>query len=227
MPVARAHLGRSAPGCSGADECKGVNYLREHMPDEARVHYAYADAGGTAPNVVPAHAVIKYEVRAPTVDQVQELFERVVNIAQGAALMTQTQMRWEITMAFSDYVPNRTLAEVVDQCLRKLERRYGRRRTTGWRRNFCRHTLNRPAGKWPELWSRFSQGRSWRNWEQQPLDSRVHPFDAKECGCVSGSTEVGDAACAVPTVMLTVATACLGMWGIPGRTRHFPALPLD
>ncbi len=89
----------------------------EHMPDEARVHYAYADAGGTAPNVVPAHAVIKYEVRAPTVDQVQELFERVVNIAQGAALMTQTQMRWEITMAFSDYVPNRTLAEVVDQCL--------------------------------------------------------------------------------------------------------------
>lgn len=50
-------------------------------------------------------------------DQVQELFERVVNVAQGAALMTQTQMRWEITMAFSDYVPNRTLAEVVDQCL--------------------------------------------------------------------------------------------------------------
>ena len=113
------HLGRSALDAAELMNV-GVNYLREHMPDEARVHYAYADAGGTAPNVVPAHAVIKYEVRAPTVDQVQELFERVVNIAQGAALMTQTQMRWEITMAFSDYVPNRTLAEVVDQCLREI-----------------------------------------------------------------------------------------------------------
>ena len=87
------HLGRSALDAAELMNV-GVNYLREHMPDEARVHYAYADAGGTAPNVVPAHAVIKYEVRAPTVDQVQELFERVVNIAQGAALMTQTQMRW-------------------------------------------------------------------------------------------------------------------------------------
>lgn len=72
------------------------------------------------PNVVQSHAVIKYEVRAPKVIQVQELFTRVVDVARGAALMTGTKMNYEITMAFSDYVPNRTLGVVVDECLREL-----------------------------------------------------------------------------------------------------------
>ena len=98
----------------------GCNYLREHMIDAARIHYAYSDPGGTAPNVVQSHAVIKYEVRAPKVSQVQELFTRVVDVARGAALMTGTKMKYEITMAFSDYVPNRTLGAVVDQCMREL-----------------------------------------------------------------------------------------------------------
>ena len=83
----------------------GCNYLREHIIDAARIHYAYSDPGGTAPNVVQSHAVIKYEVRAPKVSQVQELFTRVVDVARGAALMTGTKMKYEITMAFSDYVP--------------------------------------------------------------------------------------------------------------------------
>ena len=113
------HLGRSA-----LDACElmniGCNYLREHMIDTARIHYAYSDPGGTAPNVVQSHAVIKYEVRAPKVSQVQELFTRVVDVAKGAALMTGTKMQYEITMAFSDYVPNRTLGALVDQCMREL-----------------------------------------------------------------------------------------------------------
>ena len=53
------------------------------MIDAARIHYAYSDPGGTAPNVVQSHAVIKYEVRAPKVSQVQELFTRVVDVAKA------------------------------------------------------------------------------------------------------------------------------------------------
>ena len=113
------HLGRSALDAVELMNV-GVNYMREHMIDAARVHYAYSDAGGTAPNVVQSHAVIKYEVRAPKVSQVQELFARVVDIAKGAALMTGTQMSFEITMAFSDYTPNKTLARVMDECLGEL-----------------------------------------------------------------------------------------------------------
>ena len=219
------HLGRSALDAAELMNV-GVNYLREHMPDEARVHYAYADAGGTAPNVVPAHAVIKYEVRAPTVDQVQELFERVVNVAQGAALMTQTQMRWEITMAFSDYVPNRTLAEVVDQCLWEIGAPVWTEADYRLAAQFLQTSPEPTRREMARALEPFLTGEELANWERQPLDSRVHPFDAKECGCVSGSTDVGDAACAVPTVMLTVATACLGNVGHSWQNTAFSCSPI-
>ena len=58
-----------------ADE-RGLQLLREHVIPEARIHYAYIDAGGTAPNVVQDRAVVRYEVRAPYVSQVKELFAR-------------------------------------------------------------------------------------------------------------------------------------------------------
>ena len=96
----------------------GCNFCGS-MIDAARIHYAYSDPGGTAPNVVQSHAVIKYEVRAPKVSQVQELFTRVVDVAKGAALMTGTKMKYEITMA-SPIMFNRTLGAVVDQCMREL-----------------------------------------------------------------------------------------------------------
>ena len=86
------HLGRSALDAVELMNV-GANYLREHMIDAARIHYAYSDPGGTAPNVVQSHAVIKYEVRAPKVSQVQELFTRLVDVAKGAALRTGTRMQ--------------------------------------------------------------------------------------------------------------------------------------
>ena len=64
--------------------------MREHMIDEARIHYAITDTGGTAPNVVQAQAQVLYAIRAPKVTQVKELFERVCDIARGAALITGT-----------------------------------------------------------------------------------------------------------------------------------------
>ena len=58
----------------------GCNYLREHMIPEARIHYAYIDAGGTAPNVVQDRSTVRYEVRSPYVRQLTELFNRVVDV---------------------------------------------------------------------------------------------------------------------------------------------------
>ena len=68
----------------------GVNYMREHMIDEARIHYAITDTGGDAPNVVQSRAQVLYAIRAPKITQVKELYNRVCNIAKGAALMTET-----------------------------------------------------------------------------------------------------------------------------------------
>ena len=206
------HLGRSA-----LDACElmniGCNYLREHMIDTARIHYAYSDPGGTAPNVVQSHAVIKYEVRAPKVSQVQELFTRVVDVAKGAALMTGTKMQYEITMAFSDYVPNRTLGVLVDQCMRELGapdwteedfavaskflRTYPRSTMVGIREKLC--SFYEPE----ELDAALAK----------PLDQVIHPFNPKETGYHSGSTDVGDVGYATPTVSFNVATACLGNVG--------------
>ena len=65
----------------------GVNYMREHMSDQARIHYAYIDAGGISPNVVQAYANARYVVREPSVKETVKLIDRVVNVAKGVALM--------------------------------------------------------------------------------------------------------------------------------------------
>lgn len=209
---AEPHLGRSALDAVELMNV-GCNYLREHMIDAARIHYAYSDAGGSAPNVVQSCAVIKYEVRAPKVSQVQELFTRVVDVAKGAALMTGTKMQYEITMAFSDYTANRTLGAVVDQCFRELgapdwtEADYDL--AAGFLRTYPRSTM---AGIREKLGAFFAPEELDKALEK-PLDSMVHPFNPKETGYNSGSTDVGDVGYATPTVMFHVATACLGNVG--------------
>ena len=209
---AEPHLGRSALDAVELMNV-GCNYLREHMIDAARIHYAYSDAGGSAPNVVQSCAVIKYEVRAPKVSQVQELFTRVVDVAKGAALMTGTKMQYEITMAFSDYTANRTLGAVVDQCFRELgapdwtEEDYDL--AAGFLRTYPRSTM---AGIRVKLGTYFAPEELDKALEK-PLDSMVHPFNPKETGYNSGSTDVGDVGYATPTVMFHVATACLGNVG--------------
>ena len=209
---AEPHLGRSALDAVELMNV-GCNYLREHMIDAARIHYAYSDAGGSAPNVVQSCAVIKYEVRAPKVSQVQELFTRVVDVAKGAALMTGTKMQYEITMAFSDYTANRTLGAVVDQCFRELgapdwtEEDYDL--AAGFLRTYPRSTM---AGIREKLGAYFAPEELDKALEK-PLDSMVHPFNPKETGYNSGSTDVGDVGYATPTVMFHVATACLGNVG--------------
>ena len=163
--------------------------------------------------MVPAHAVIKYEVRAPSVDQVRELFARVVDIARGAALMTQTQLTWETTMAFSDYVPNRTLAAVVDSCLQEVGAPVWTEEDYQLAARFLQTYPEAARREMARCLEPVLSRQELAGWEQRPLDGRVHPFDPRERGYVSGSTDVGDAAYAAPTVMLTVATACLGNVG--------------
>ena len=73
----------------------GVNFLREHMDDSDRIHYAFIDAGGPSANVVQPTAELYYIVRSPTVARMRKLYERVKKVAQGAALMTETEVEIE------------------------------------------------------------------------------------------------------------------------------------
>lgn len=91
----------------------GVQFLREHMSDKARIHYAITDAGGRSPNVVQPKATVLYMVRSNHVSEAVELQKRVDDIAQGAALMTGTTFEKLFIDGLADTVPNHTLERVL------------------------------------------------------------------------------------------------------------------
>jgi len=206
------HLGRSALDAAELMSV-GVNYLREHMIDQARIHYAYVDAGGVSPNVVQDRSLVKYEVRAPKVTQMRDLFERVVDVARGAALMTGTSVEYDITMAFSDYISNAVLAKIGDECFEEVgppkwdEEDY--RLAEGFLKTYDKATLDSIMEDLEEIYGADGIEEVLR----APLDSKVHPWDGNNRTYRSGSTDVGDVSYVVPTLNFNVATACVGNVG--------------
>ena len=91
----------------------GVQFLREHMSDRARVHYAITDAGGRSPNVVQPQATVLYMVRSDKVADAVKLQERVDRIADGAALMTETSYERKFIDGLAELVPNHTLEKLL------------------------------------------------------------------------------------------------------------------
>ena len=104
--AAAPHLGRSALDAVELMNV-GVNYMREHMPSDARIHYAMLDSGGIAPNVVQATAKVRYAIRARDLPGMMALNERVKKIAEGAALMTETKVSYKVVSAVSNMLATR------------------------------------------------------------------------------------------------------------------------
>lgn len=89
-----------------------VNMMREHIPQETRIHYVIT-SGGKAPNIVPDYAEVYYYVRHPQKEDVKKIFDRVVKAAEGAALGTETKMEYEVIGGTHDLLLNNTLAAVM------------------------------------------------------------------------------------------------------------------
>lgn len=102
------HLGRSALDAVELMNV-GVNYMREHMLPEARVHYAMLDGGGRAANVVQARAVVGYTIRAPEMSDAEELYARICRIAEGAAMMSETRVEVRVSSGLSNVLTNSAL----------------------------------------------------------------------------------------------------------------------
>ncbi|GHC29657.1 peptidase M20 [Kushneria pakistanensis] len=113
------HLGRSALDAVELMNV-GTNYLREHVPDQARLHYAITDSGGTSPNVVQNSAEVLYLVRAPEMLDTEEIYARLQDVARGAALMTGTRVEVHFDKACSSYLPNRALETVMFEQMQAL-----------------------------------------------------------------------------------------------------------
>ena len=192
---AAAHAA-SAPhrGRSALDGVEAMNYMvnlmREHVPQDSRIHYVITD-GGDAPNIVPEFAEVYYYVRNPDPDLVVSLFERVVQAAEGAALGTGTRMGYEVMHGNFPVLPNDALARRVHANMLRVEGiRYGEEE-----RAFAtaiRATLDSP---------RMALGS----------EQNVQPFQFRQG---MGSTDVGDVSWNVPTVGFTTAT-----W-VPGTPAH-------
>ncbi|TVR08134.1 MAG: amidohydrolase [Salinarimonadaceae bacterium] len=197
---ASPHLGRSALDAVELMSV-GVNYMREHMPSDARVHYAILDAGGIAPNVVQAHARVRYSIRAAELQGMLELVERVRKIAEGAALMTETRMEMRIVSAVSNILGNRPLEETMQAIMEEL----GPPNFDDADRAFAAEIRKTLA---PE-----DLAAPWQVIGREPSDAPLAdftvPLDAPRKPLI-GSTDVADVSWVVPTVQAHAPSIAIG-----------------
>ena len=163
-----------------------VNMMREHVPQETRIHYVITN-GGKAPNVVPDFAEVYYVVRNPERGNVESIFNRVVKAAEGAALGTETKMEYEVISGVHDLLINKTLAVNMQANLEKV----GGVTYTPDEIVFAKKLQTSFLGKTPSL----------------DAASFVMPLHIEKN---QGSTDVGDVSYIVPTVGLETATWVTG-----------------
>ena len=113
------HLGRSALDALELMNV-GVQFLREHVPDDTRIHYAITDAGGASPNVVQGRAEAVYLVRSQRLADLEGIKQRVIDCARGAAIMTGTQMEMEFVKGCSNILPNVVMEEALLESMREV-----------------------------------------------------------------------------------------------------------
>src|ERR1700761_1433006 len=201
--AAAPHLGRSALDAVELMNV-GVNYMREHMPSDARVHYAVLDAGGIAPNVVQANAKVRYLIRARNLPELTRLIERVRKIADGAALMTETAVKVQVVSAVSNLLGNTPLEKAMhDNLLRLGPPPFGEAD-----RDFARKIQATLTEE--DIESAFR--RAGMPVKDVPLCDEIVPLDAKNAPMM-GSTDVGDVSWVVPTVQARGATYAIGTPG--------------
>lgn len=198
------HLGRSALDAVELMNV-GVNYLREHMPPTARVHYAITDAGGVAPNVVQAQATVRYLVRSRALPELNELVDRVKDIAKGAALMTGTSVRNEVISGDANLIGNTPLETLMHENLVELgppEFNEQDRVTAGeFQRTFRPEDIQ-------AAFSRFGL----KPQKDMVLGEVIFPPESGD-GTSVGSTDVGTVSWVVPTVQIRGATYAVGTPG--------------
>ena len=167
-----------------------INLMREHVPQQSRIHYVITK-GGIAPNVVPDFAEVFYYVRHPKAAEVLRIWERVEQAALGAAQGTGTRVDWEIIHGNHPLVIVESLSEMMDEKLRQV------------------------GGVKYDLRERVFSRKIYESFENPKLQlgsqEIVQPYRVY---LGYGSTDVGDVSIAVPTVGVRIAT-----W-VPGTSSH-------
>ncbi|MHC4678141.1 MAG: amidohydrolase, partial [Planctomycetota bacterium] len=162
----------------------GVNMMREHIKPTVRIHYVIPDAGD-APNVVPEYTKVWYYVRDINRDEVDKLYARILKIAEGAALATETTHKAHLMTAVHEYLLNRPMQEALQKNLELV----GAPAFTDEEQEFAR-SLQRVLNK-----------------EEKGFNDKIKPLPDKPGEVKGGSTDVAEVSWIVPTAGFNVATA--------------------
>jgi len=203
------HMGRSALDAVELMNV-GVQFLREHVPSNVRIHYAITNSGGDAPNVVQANAEVFYMIRAPKISLVDQVYKRVNKIAQGAATMTETEVEIVFEKACSDLLIHQQLNDVLqanmeatplyDLTQEELDFAQKMRNATGATRNPGEALAKQFS---PEIAAWILQQ------PQVPMSHYVVPR-IYHVGCDMASGDIGDVSYVCPTAEIYTATWAAG-----------------
>lgn len=183
----------------------GVQFLREHIIDEARVHYAFIDAGGESANVVQPTAKLYYFIRAPKLEQVEPIYQRINKIAEGAALMTETELTIDFDSACANYLPNPALTEAMHQNLKQVTPLELTAEEIAYEQKFF-DTV--PQAIKDTLYARAQNAfptateAELKEIATMPVNTKLFPYQITDK--TAGSTDVGDVSWVVPTAQATI-----------------------
>ncbi|MCI8454070.1 MAG: amidohydrolase [Lachnospiraceae bacterium] len=181
----------------------GANYLREHVTSDVRIHYTILD-GGTAPNIVPDKACVWYYVRAMSRDVVESTYERLVKVAKGAAMMTETDVDIEFLGGCYNTMPNLVLSELLTGMMKK----HPMKAWSEEEKAFA-HALNVQSGpQWAAMCKACGVPEGTELFEGEPFMDNRDGY---------GSTDVGDVQHICPTATFNTVSSNMGA---PGHSWH-------
>lgn len=182
----------------------GVNFLREHVIQDARIHYVI-EKGGEQPNVVPAYARSWYYIRAPEREQVEFIYKWILDIAEGAAMMTRTEVKVEFMEGIYNVIPNQTIADLIVHNMQEI----GLPKLDDEDMRFAEaiaKTLPKDT-KMAQL--KKSKRPRWKDLLDKTIDDEI-PRPWGEGETIHGSTDVADVSWQTPTLEFGTATWILG-----------------
>ena len=202
------HMGRSALDSVELMNV-GANYLREHVPSQARLHYAITDTGGNSANVVQAHARVEYIIRAPQLDQVGDIYLRLCDIAEGAALMSGTRVDMELIKTCANIINNKPLETILQNNMRAEI-------LPTWSKedkNLADAMISTMKDRNLEMVSSLAGPQAAAELKRQSIHEGIFPYISAKVS-LPASSDVGDVSWNVPTAQFTA--ACYAM----GTTEH-------
>ena len=182
----------------------GVNYLREHIIQDARIHYII-EKGGDQPNIVPPYARSWYYVRAPERDQMEFIYKWILDIAKGAATMTRTEVKTEFLEGSYNVIPNRTISELIVKNMREI----GLPKYSNEDLKFAEEIAKTITPEMKIAQLRKSKRPGWEKLVDKLVDDEI-PDPWGEGEVSHGSTDVADVSWQAPTVEFSTVSWVLG-----------------